>query len=152
MIGIIFPKVTFHSEVLVNKPLAQSWEVFTDPTRTSEWLEGFREQAVITGRPGKLGSKVKMAFTEEEQTVYVNQEIVNLIPRQQFDFIMESEALITRVEVTFQTEGVQTRIYVNNVVRGKNPIYRSMFAMLKNTFAAQDQITYDNLKAVIEAS
>lgn len=152
LIGILSPEVSYDSEVLVNKPLGQSWEVFTDPARTAEWLEGFQARAQVSGEPGKLGSKVKMAFVEEGQTIYATEEIINLIPRQQFDFVLEAEVLSTLVKVSFFPEGDQTRILAKSVVHGKNPIYRSMFVILKGTFAKQDQITYENLKAVIEAS
>lgn len=150
LIGVISPTVTYESEVLVNKPVTESWSVFTDSTRMGEWLEGYKDQEQISGESNSVGSKYKMTFLQNGEEIILTEEITAYEELERFNFILEADALSSEVAISFSEESGRTRIHATSLVKGKNPIYRSMFALMKGTFAEQDQTAYDNLKLAIE--
>jgi len=48
LLGLIKPEVSYDCEIMVDKPLAESWSVSQDEGKMSEWLEGFQKQAPLT--------------------------------------------------------------------------------------------------------
>ena len=150
LIGVFSPTVTYKSEVLVNEPLDTSWAVFTDSTRLGEWLDGYKGQKQLSGKPNEEGSKYEMTFIQNGETIHVTEEITTFREGEKFYFTLEADVLTSEVQVDFSEEEGRTRIKAKSVVKGKNPIFRSMFALMKGTFDEQDQTSYENLKAAIE--
>ncbi|MEM7380511.1 MAG: hypothetical protein AAF361_04855, partial [Bacteroidota bacterium] len=53
--GLIRPKVSYHCEILVEKPVAESWSVAQDEEKLTEWLPGLQKIEHIRGKPGTVG-------------------------------------------------------------------------------------------------
>lgn len=43
ILGLIKPKVTYECEIIVEKPLTETWAVLQDQEKLSEWLPGFQK-------------------------------------------------------------------------------------------------------------
>lgn len=43
LIGLIKPEASYDSEIMVEKPIAESWAVIQDEGKLVEWLPGFQK-------------------------------------------------------------------------------------------------------------
>ena len=41
LLGLIKPELSYEKEIMVEKPVEESWAVIQDEAKLSEWLEGF---------------------------------------------------------------------------------------------------------------
>ena len=69
---------------------------------------------------------------------------------EQFAFRLDNDVLNTDVDIRFTPNGTGTHIKASNTAKGKNMLWRSLFVLMKSSFAQNDQNAYNQLKKVVE--
>lgn len=63
-VGFIKPSISYSSEIIVNKPIAEAWAVMSDEAKTTEWLKGITKIEHISGQKGTVGAITKYTYLE----------------------------------------------------------------------------------------
>lgn len=84
----------YTTEITIDLPLDQCIQKFSNPENLKEWQPGLQSYEVLSGEPGKAGSKMKLVFIMRNKPM----EIVETI---------EKNELPHRLDVRYETKGVQ---------------------------------------------
>lgn len=151
-LGIIHPSFTYENSIHVDASVEHSFDVFTNDSLGPEWLIGLEGYDVLEGEPHKPGSKFLMKFNVEGQKFQFTETLNEFIPNEKFAFTMETEVFDGDVAITFTEKNGGTLISQTTTNYPKGLFNKSMFYLMKGSFAAQSQLSYDNLKELIEST
>jgi hypothetical protein len=149
-LGVFSPGFSFQNKVIVDKPLSESFMKFIDPTRMKDWIPGYKDLTWISGFPMTPGSKWKIIVMKDGKNYEIEETLIDMKMRELFAFHLSNSVLESDVFIHFKAMGNRTEILVDNKVKGKNMIWRSLFVFFRGSFPAIQQETYDNLKKSIE--
>ncbi|NNC61333.1 MAG: SRPBCC family protein, partial [Eudoraea sp.] len=80
MIGIIKPELSYEAEIMVDKPVAESWAVSQDEEKMGDWLDGFQRIEHISGTPGTVGAVSDVYFVTDGQEMIIRETITDIDP------------------------------------------------------------------------
>lgn len=149
-LGLFSTSIQYSTDVIVNAPLEKSWAIYTDTAYMAMWMPGFKSMKTIEGAPNKVGSRFSLVVERSGQSVEMVEEITAFEPNQRFAYSLTNEVMATDMEVNFSGDGEKTAIKSIGVVRGQTVFWRSVFALMNDNFATQDDLLCNNLKMVIE--
>jgi len=150
--GFLFPSFEYENSVIVNKPAEQSFKVFTDVLKLSEWIPGFKRVKLLSGKQNETGSIIEMMLEQEGKTFILTQKITNYKENELFAFALDNDVLSNNCEIKFISKGTSTEIISSNHITGKNIFWKSLFVFSHSYFKKQSKEMYENLKKVIEES
>ncbi len=96
-------------------PIEQVYDLWTDPERMSEWIEGITKVTDVTGPAGQAGTRYTVWFgrmgspseiLEAERPRHLKTRFGNRMLRGQTNVTFEAMASGTRLTQEFRTEGV----------------------------------------------
>lgn len=152
-LGIITPSYSYSSQVIIERPIAHTWKVFTDPDNTGKWLEGFKSIETIEGEPMTVGSKFRIVFLQDGEEFEMLETMTAIDENERFAFDLETEVHTGSVDIRFsELDSMQTEITAVTVSEGKNLFMKSMFVLMKGYFQSMSDQQYAKLKEVIEAT
>ena len=154
-VGLLKPTVNYGHEVLVNKPIKESWGVHQDDTTFPLWLKGFKSIEHLSGEKNAVGSKYKIVINPGEgQPDFTMVETIKSIKEfDHFTLHMDSDMMDFEQTTYFSEENGKTRIRTESKAKGKGLLMRSMFALMDiftDSFVKQEAENIENLKKVIE--
>lgn len=152
LIGVFVPSFTYVSQINVNAPAEHAWAVFTDDSRMSEWMEGFKSMENISGNEFEVGSKWKLVIEQGGEEMEMVETVTGFKENELFAFRLENDVMFVDVDITFDEQDGKTEIKAANLVEGRNILWKSLFAMMKSTMASSSQGMYDNLAKMIETT
>lgn len=151
-LGMISPQVTYSTEIEVDKPLDESWAVYTDETKLTEWLEAVESIELQSGNQNEVGSTYLITIDQGGEKMTMTEEITAFQVNELMSMKFDNEAFGQTLDVHFKENEGKTIITTNAVMEGKGMVMRSIFAMMKGTMEDQDLKNMTNLKEVIEAN
>ncbi len=153
LIGLIWPKFTYTSQVIVNASVEKSWAVFTDETKMAEWMPGFKSIENISGEPLQVGSEWKLTVEDQGQIFEMTERVTAVKVQEKYAFWLDNDVLNANVEIYFAAvDSATTEITANTQTIAKGVVWKSMLFLMKGNISEQDQENYNNLKRVIESS
>jgi hypothetical protein len=152
LIGVFIPKVHFTSSIIVNKPVDVAWKVFMDDSKLGDWLPGFKNAELISGRDNEVGSMYKMIFEEKGKVFEMMETLTAVVENKQFSFELDHKVMFSRNDVLFKSKGGNTIIKGVTATKGKGLIMRAMFPLMAGSMKKNNQLAYDNLKKLIEST
>lgn len=145
------PEVEYESEVKVQKPLTQAWNVFMDDSLLSQWLIGYKSSEALEGSRNISGSKLKLTMNNSGKETIVVQEITEVKNNECFKFSLSHTLLSSHNEIIFTSlQKDLTVIRGRSKVRAKGLILKSMFPLMKKKLARQNEASFLKLKELIE--
>lgn len=152
LLGVFKPEVAYEDEILVNKPVAESWAVVQDEEKLSEWLPGFQKMEHISGTPGTVGAVSDVYFDANGQQMTIRETITGLVPNESISMTYTSDFMTMDYDMAMSSENGKTKIQSSTTVRGNGLFSRSMVALMAGSFRSQEETNLANLKKVIEAN
>jgi uncharacterized membrane protein len=149
-VGIVMPSYQYTTRVEVNRTADVAWDYFADETKIKEWMTGLKSIELISGEKHKPGAKFKMEFDEDGRQITMTETVTEYVPRERFSFTLENEVINSQTTVKFTERDGRTTIEQTVDVRGGNPFWRSLFALMKSTFESNSQEILNTLKSNIE--
>ena len=149
-VGFITPEFSYESNITVNTPVEKAFNVFMDETKMQEWMPSFLTIENIGGKAREIGSKWKLTFNENGDTLEVFEEVTAYEPNERFAFNLGTHPFIGHVDIHFVSVDSTTEIKAITTVNGKNIAWKSLLALWKSAMKRRAQEQYDNLKRVIE--
>lgn len=150
--GIIHPSFTYENSVQVNATVDHSFDIFTTDSLGPEWLIGLKGYEVLEGAPHQPGSKFLMKFEVEGQKFEFTETLNEFIPNEKFAFSMSTDLFDGDITITFTKNDGGTLISQSTTNYPKGLFNKSMFYIMKGSFESQAQLSYDNLKQLIEST
>jgi len=149
-LGIFIPSLNYDNKILVNKPVEQSFRVFTNVFSFSEWIPGFKNIKWLSGKQNEIGSKWEMTVVQEGEKYTMTETLTYFKENELFAFKLENDMLTNDVEIRFVNKGETSEIISSNHIEGKNIFRKSLFVFSHSYFKQQSKEMYDKLKEVIE--
>ena len=137
-------------EVVVDRPLAQTFGVFMDVSRMSEWVSGFQRMEPISGTPHTPGSKYRIFLLENGREVEQIETVTSVDSDKLFAIFSDQKTIQSKTEIHFSREIDHTRISARTDVRTKTILWKFLLPLLKSHISRQQQSGYRKLKRIIE--
>lgn len=148
--GLITPSIEYASEISVDKPLKEAWEVMQDENKISEWLQGIQDVKHISGEKGTVGAVTEYTFMQGGQQSKVIETIKSIIPQKQIKMDFASPgAMDMAYTVDYSTVEGKTHIKSSTVVSGQGFFMKCLMPWLKGTMIAQEDLNMSNLHKLI---
>ncbi len=146
----VIPPSSFQVQVTVNRPPAVAWKVFNDETRMGEWLIGFQSMDLIAGEKGAVGSRYRMVFIDEGETIEMEEEMLTVVPEKEFSFVLRNDFIEAEVMIRLEAADAGTLITSDNKVTGVGLI-APLMPLLVGSMQERQIEQYQLLKGIIEA-
>ena len=150
LIGLIKPKVSYKSEISVEKPIAESWAVIQDEGKLSEWLPGLQKIEHISGTPGTVGAVSNVYFDTDGQKMVIRETITDIVPNESISMSYESDFMNMDYTMTIDDDNGKTKINTRTTAVGNGMFSKSVMAFMGSSLETQEDINLSNLKKTIE--
>lgn len=151
-IGLLHPSLTYENTFTVDASLDHSFDVFTNDSLGPDWLIGYKSYEILEGEPHVPGSKFLMKFEVEGQPFEFTETLVEFKENEKFAFTMDTDFFTGDVDITFSGDSTSTSITAVTTNYGKGIFNRSMIYLMKSSLKEQSQLSYNNLKELIEST
>lgn len=150
LLGVFKPEVAYEDEILVDKPVTESWAVIQDEEKLSEWLPGFQKMEHISGTPGTVGAVADVYFDTNGQKMTIRETITGLVPNESISMSYTSDFMTMDYDMAMSSDNGKTKIQSSTKVRGNGLFSRSMVVLMAGSFRSQEESNLTNLKKTIE--
>ncbi len=152
LIGFIKPDVSYDCEIMVDKPIEESWKVTQDEKKMSEWLEGFQKVEQVSGTPGTVGAVTNVYFITDGQAMTIKETITDIKPNESIEMLFESDFMNMDYKLKMASIDGKTKISSNTNAKGNGIFSKSIMALMGSSLKAQEETNLINLKKTIEAN
>lgn len=150
LIGLIKPKLSYDCEILVEKPLAESWAVSQDEEKMPEWLIGFQKIEHVSGTPGTVGAVSDVYFITDGEEMTIRETINEIVPDESISMSFASDFMEMDYQLSMASIDGKTKISSSTTAVGNGMISKSIMALFGNSIKAQEETNLSNLKKTIE--
>ena len=150
LLGFIKPKLSYDCEILVEKPLAESWAVSQDEEKMPEWLTGFQKIEHVSGTPGTVGAVAEVYFNTDGQEAVIRETITEIVPDQSITMSFASDFMDMDYKLSMASIDGKTKINSSTTAVGNGMVSKSIMALIGNSIKAQEETNLSKLKKTIE--
>ena len=150
LLGFIKSEVAYDCEIMVDKPLAESWAVSQDEEKLAEWLSGFQKTEPVSGTPGTVGAVADVYFINDGTEMIIRETITQIVPDESIAMSFTSDFMTMDYKLTMTPNNGKTKISSTTTAIGNGAISKSIMALMGNSIKAQEETNLTNLKNVIE--
>ncbi|MEQ8573230.1 MAG: SRPBCC family protein [Fulvivirga sp.] len=150
LFGLMKPKLYYECEIMVEKPVAESWAVTQDEEKMSEWLPGFLKIENVSGTPGTVGSVSNVYFDEEGQEIIIRETITEIVPEESISMSYASDFMDMDYRMTMTAINGKTKVSSSTTATGNGIISKSLLAIMGNSIIDQEETNLMMLKKTIE--
>lgn len=152
LLGVIKSELAYECEILVDKPLAESWAVSQDEEKLSQWLEGLQKIEHVSGTPGTVGAVSDVYFIDNGQEMVIRETITDIGPDESVSMTFTSDFMDMDYNLAMKSVDGKTKISSNTTATGNGMISKSIMALMANSIKAQEETNLMSLKKTIEAN
>ncbi len=152
LIGVVKPQLTYEYDIMVDKPLAESWAVSQDEEKMSDWLDGFQKIEPISGTPGEVGAVSDVYFVEDGQEMVIRETITDIRPNQSISMLFTSDFMDMDYKLVMEAVDGKTKISSNTTCEGNGMVSKSLVALMGGIIKGQEETNLMNLKNAIEGN
>ena len=150
LLGLLKPEVSYDSEIVVNKPLAEAWAVTQDEAKMAEWLPGFQKVERVSGTPGTVGAVSDVYFVTDGEEMVIRETITKIVPNETIEMTFTSDFMDMDYKLNMEPMDGKTKITSNTTTVGNGILAKSMMALAGSSIKAQEETNLENLKKAIE--
>ncbi|SHH64770.1 SRPBCC family protein [Winogradskyella jejuensis] len=150
LLGVIKSEVSYDCQVIVDKPLAESWAVSQDESKMADWLEGFQKIEHISGTPDSVGAVSDVHFITEGQEMVIRETITEIVPNESVAMTFTSDFMDMDYKLSMNAVDGKTKISSSTNAKGNGMFSKSLMALMSSSIKEQEETNLANLKKVIE--
>ena len=150
LLGQIKSEISYDSDIMVDKPLAESWAVSQDESKMSDWLDGFQKTVPVSGTPGTVGAVSDIHFINEGQEMVIRETITAIVPNESMAMTFTSDFMDMDYKLTMTPVDGKTKISSSTTATGNGMVSKSIMALMGSSMKTQEDTNLANLKKVIE--
>ncbi|NND16555.1 MAG: SRPBCC family protein, partial [Eudoraea sp.] len=91
LIGVFSSELVYDHEIMVDKPLPESWAVSQDEAKYGDWLDGFIKFEHVSGTPNTVGAVADIYFVDNGQEFVIRETITEIIPNESVSMTFTSD-------------------------------------------------------------
>ena len=148
--GFLTPVVSYESEVVVNKPVKETWAVMSDESRISEWLKGIKKMELVSGTENAVGAVSKIYFEENGEEMVMEETITAIKPNEHIAMTFTMDFMNMDYEMNLTDEDGKTRILSKSETTGNGIMAKSILSFMKSAMKKQEDTNMNNLKTLID--
>lgn len=152
ILGIIKPELSYDSEIIVDKPLAESWAVSQDENKMSDWLEGLQKIEHVSGTLGTVGAISDVYFITDGQEMVIREKITDIIPHESISMTFTSDFMNMDYKLSMKSIDGKTKISSNTTAIGNGMISKSLIVLMGSSIENQEITNLTRLKKTIEGN
>lgn len=152
LIGLIKPGLSYHCEIMVDKPIEESGYVAQDEERMSEWLEGFIKIEHVSGKPKTVGNVSNVYFEINGKKMVVKRTITAIKPFESMESLSETDFMNMKYSVNMTAIGGKTKISSSTTVKGNGLFAKSLMVFMGASLKKSEETNLARLKNTIEAN
>ena len=149
-LGLIKPEISYDCEIVVDKPISESWAVTQDEEKLKDWLPTIQKIEHISGTPGTVGAVSDVHFDNDGQMMTIRETITDLVPEKSISMTYTSDFMNMDYTLNMADENGKTKIYTSTTTEGNGMISKSMMVLIAGSIEAQEETNLANLKETIE--
>lgn len=150
LLGLFKPEVSYECEIMVDKPLAESWAVSQDEGKMSEWLPGYQKIEHVSGSPGTVGAISDVYFITDGQEMIIRETITDIVSDESIAMSFASDFMDMDYKITMTSLDGKTKISSSTTAIGNGMVSKSLMALMGNSIKKQEETNLANLKNTIE--
>lgn len=150
LLGLIKPELSYECEVMVDKPLSESWAVSQDIEKMSDWLDGFQKTEHVSGSPGTVGAISDVYFITDGEEMTIRETITDIVPNESISMSFASDFMDMDYKLTMKSVDGKTKISSSTTAMGNGVVSKSIMALMGSSIKAQEETNLSNLKKTIE--
>ena len=150
LIGLIKPELAYEYEIMVDKPVAESWAVSQDEEKMADWLPGYQKMVHVSGTPNAVGAVSDVYFINEGKEMVIRETITEIIPDESVSMTFTDDFMTMDYTLKMADENGITKISTNTTAVGNNFFSKSVMALMGGMIKAQEETNLANLKKTIE--
>ena len=150
--GMITPSISYETEIVVNKPVQESWAVMSDESNLPKWIRGFKKIEPVSGTPNTLGAVSKVYIEEEGTEMIMEETITALKENEHMAMSFTMDFMNIEYEMFFKDQGGKTVITTKTNTTGNSMIAKSMLSFMSSGMGKQEDKNLNNLKNLIEGN
>lgn len=147
---MIKTEVSYTCEIMVDKPLAESWAVTQDDAKMADWLPGFQKVEHISGTPGTNGAVSDVYFDNNGEQMVIRETVTALSPNESISMLFESDFMTMDYTLSMSEVDGKTKIISSTTTSGNGMISRSFMALFGGSIKQQEETNLSKLKSTIE--
>ena len=148
--GFLTPVVSYESEVVVNKPVKETWAIMSDESRVSEWLKGIKKMELVSGTENAVGAVSKIYFEENGEEMVMEETITAIKPNEHIAMTFTMDFMNMDYEMNLTDEDGKTRILSKSETMGNGIMAKSILSFMKSAMKKQEDTNMNNLKTLID--
>ena len=150
LIGVFKSEVAYDYEIMVDKPVAESWKVTQDEDKMGDWLDGFQRIEHVSGTPNEVGAVSNVYFLNEGQEMVIQEKITEIVPGESISMLFTSDFMDMDYMLRMEPVDGRTKIITQTIAKGNGMFSKSLMALMAGSIKAQEEKNLANLKRTIE--
>lgn len=150
LLGVLKPELTYDCEIIVDKPVAETWAVVQDEAKMEDWLTGFQKMEHVSGTPGEVGSVSNVFFDNNGQTMSIQETITEILPNESISMDFASDFMDMDYKMKVSPLNGKTKISTSTTAKGNGVFSKSMMVLAAGSVKGQEVTNLEKLKKVIE--
>ena len=141
----------FKLELVITKPIAEVWRIFTDPENTNRWQPSLTKIEPISGAQGLPGAVSKLTYEEGGREFSLIEKVMLRDEPNQFDVIYENEFTDNPMRNTFKKHTENETLWsIEAEYHFKTLLMKLLGPLLKRNFVQRTQKDMDRFKELVE--
>lgn len=148
--GLVIKENKYSTEIKINKPLSETFQIFNDQESISEWIPEITKIEAIDQKPGLVGSEYRITIDNQGQIMTKKEKILAYVENQKVTFYFDAENVLKTDDYTFSSDGNSTTIKLDVSFQAETYLLSCVFPYFKGTFKGLDEQYLSNFKAFAE--
>ena len=151
-IGLIKPEISYDCEIMVDKPVGESWAVTQDESKLGDWLPGFQKIEPVSGTPGTVGAVSDVHFISDGEQMVIRETITDIVPNKSISMSYENDFMFMDYQLNMSDANGKTKINTSTTAEGNGMFAKSIMVLMGGSIEAQEETNLANLKKTIEGN
>lgn len=148
--GLVIKENTYSCEITVDKPISETFELFSDQSLVKEWIPEITNIESIEMKPGMVGSEYRVTMDNQGVVLSKKEKILAFVKDQKVTYYYDAEGVFKTDDFTFTSEGESTKISLESTYSGKSYLISCVFPYFKGTFKDVDEDNLSKFKEFAE--
>jgi len=130
LLGLLKPQLSYDCEIIVDKPLAESWAVSQDDEKLADWLDGYQKTEIVSGNPGTVGAVSDIYFIQEGEEMIIQETIKEIVPNESISMTFTSDFMDMDYILKMSAVDGKTKISSSSIVEGNGILAKSIAKLI----------------------
>ncbi len=148
--GLVVKENTYSYDITINKPISQTFELFSDQDLVKEWIPEITNIESIEMKPGVVGSEYRVTMENEGVKLSKKEKVLAYVKDQKVTYYYDAEGVFKTDDFTFTSDGQSTKISLECTYTAKSYLISCVFPYFKGTFKDVDVKNLTNFKEFVE--